>query len=267
MCIAIYKQINHNISDRRLAEAHRANPDGCGLMWAADGEIHVIKGCFDFELFMSLFRKAYQEFGDRNYIIHFRTASASAIGDEFCHPFKVNGDLWFVQNGNLYEYTDYYGRGRNDGKSDIQRFNDEILRRLPAGFLGKSRTRAIFEQYANENLSKFVFLDTLGRVCIINEEAGEWQDGIWYSNGGIDNYVGYGYSGAYYYNPGDIRHKGGLMSVQMLGENRKYWNQCPSCLGWYRDLDGMCGGCQTLVELREYTGDLIRPWILKEPIK
>ena len=256
MCLIILKTINKNISDQRLGEAHAANPDGCGIMWAADNQIFWLKGVWDFDLFRKCFNNCYREFGDRNYIIHFRTASASAIGTEYCHPFMVNENLAFMQNGNLAEYSDWFPGRKQDGKSDIQRFNEEILRRLPAGFLADTDTRNKLERYASENHSKFIFLDSLGEISIINESAGEWIDGIWYSNGGIDNYVGYGYSGAYYYNAGDIRHKGGLMSVEMLGENKHKWAQCKSCQGWFRKeklVYGVCSGCWTLKELYEYT--------------
>ena len=264
MCLIIWKQINHYISDQRLAEAHAANPDGCGIMWAADNQIHWLKGIWDFELFISLFNKCYQEYGDRNYIIHFRTASASDIGKDFCHPFEVNKNLAFMQNGNLFEFSDYFPGRKQDGKSDVQRFNEEILKRLPADFLMRNKSRQALERYNAECFSKFIFLDNHDNITIINESAGEWINGIWYSNGGIDNYIGYGYSGAYYYHPGcrmgflqyEIRHKGGLMNVEMLGDNKKKWVQCESCQGWFRRenlIQNNCSGCRTYKELCQET--------------
>ena len=249
ICVIIWKQINHYISDKRLREAHNANPDGCGIMWAADNKIFYKKGLWDFKQFLHEFHECYRLFGDRDFVLHFRTASASAIGNEYCHPFFVSDTLTFMQNGNLFEFM--YGKG----KSDVQRFNEEILQRLPTGFLGDGNIRNKLERYAKESFSKFIFLDNNNRIEIINEGAGEWRHGIWYSNGGIDNYVGYGYSGAYYYNEEDIRHKGGLMSVQMLGGNKIKWEQCEKCKGWFRRERlsmGICAGCWTLDKLRSY---------------
>ena len=60
-----------------------------------------------------------------------------------------------------------------------------------------------------------VFIDPLGKT-IINEEMGEWSDGCWYSNGGIPGYTGYGYSGAYRYELGDVRHKGLMCGVEIV---------------------------------------------------
>ena len=253
MCVIIWKKANKYISGQRLREAHRANPDGCGIMWTAMNKICHVKGVWDFDAFLRGFNECYRQFGDRDYIIHFRTASASAIGDEYCHPFFVNENLAFMQNGNLYEYSDYFPGRKQDGKSDVQRFNNECLQKLPPNFLNTLFLRNQLVQYNRECMSKMIFLDSQGNIEIINESAGEWIDGIWYSNGGIDNYVGYGYSGAYYYNEGDIRHKGGLMSVQMLPEDkRKSWNQCPTCMGWFKNLEGNCSGCETYLELMSY---------------
>ena len=250
MCVIIYKPVEKYISDRRLREAHAANPDGCGIMWAAMGGLRFKRGLWDFSTFLREFNKCYRDYGDRDYIIHFRTASASDIGLEYCHPFFVNPGLAFMQNGNLYEFTDYFPGREKDGNSDVQRFNEEILQRTPNCL--DENFRQILERYASECLSKFVFLDNQGGIEIINESAGEWRKGIWYSNGGIENYIGYGYSGAYYYNPGDIRHKGGLMNVEMLGEHKRKWSQCEICQGWFGKSklnNNKCSRCLTYTNL------------------
>lgn len=250
MCVAIYQPMGTKLSAKRLSEAYRANPDGCGFMWVSDGMVISISGLYEFEFFWALYLRVFHSGVKTPFVLHFRTASASAIGKEYCHPFMVNENLAFVQNGNLYEFSDYFPGRKQDGKSDVQRFKDECLKRVDAPF--SSAFINILEKYSRECLSKFIFLDSSGKVTIINESAGEWQDGIWYSNGGIDNYVGYGYSGAYYYREGDIRHKGGLMSVRMLGGKRKSWNQCPTCQGWFKNLEGNCSGCETYLELMSY---------------
>ena len=87
---------------------------------------------------------------------------------------------------------------------------------------------------------------------------GEWVDGIYYSNGGIKNYTGYGYSGAYYYRPNDVRHPGGLISVRMFDEkDREKWAKCPSCQGWFRKekMDGVCSNCAIWLALLKFRKD------------
>src|SRR3989338_6137876 len=197
MCIASYKSKTGTITRKRLEDAYNANPDGCGIMWS-DVILHAEKGCYDFNKFCSLYSAVAQS-ADTDIIIHFRTASSGNISDERCHPFFLNNDLAFVENGNLFEFSNFFAKWQDD-KSDVQRFNEHILRRLPNNFLVNSYIRQALDEYCRRSLTKMIFMDNSGKVDIINESAGEWVDGSWYSNGGIKNYTGYGYSGAYCYN-------------------------------------------------------------------
>lgn len=243
MCLILWKPEGKTISHTRLAEAKQANPDGWGLMWA-DGVLHIIK-----DTDPDTFWGTYERVAHNGLVIHFRTASSGLISDESCHPFYVTPYLGFAENGNLFHFTDYFPGRVSDGRSDVQRFNDEVLKRVPSLLVGK--TRYLLEEYAHANFSKFVFLDDRGNVKIINEAAGEWRGGVWYSNGGIDNYIGYGYSGAYYYRPGDIRHKGGRISPAIFpAERRENWGQCHVCEGWYYHLHGTCLDCNIYLDLK-----------------
>ena len=102
---------------------------------------------------------------------------------------------------------------------------------------------------------RIIFMDSLGSVEILNEEAGEWLDGCFYSNGGIKEYIGYGYSGAYYSRPEETRHKGGMISNRLMAQSRwNNWHKCESCEGWFTTLtNGICSSCQTLKKLEEWT--------------
>ena len=244
------------ISKDRLREAYNANPDGCGFMWKSDLNVEHFKGCWDFDQAHSIYEML-EDFGV-SFVVHFRTASSGSISEENCHPFYVNDKLAFVENGNLYEYSDYFGDKHKDNKTDIQRFNDDVLKKLPDGFIHVPNIRKALEYYCKRKQVKMIFMNSNGTVDIVNEVAGEWVDGCWYSNGGIKNYIGYGYSGAYYYNKGDVRHKGGLFSVQMLPEERrKDWSRCPECLGYFKDLDSICSDCVSWGELLKMRGGTV----------
>lgn len=196
------------------------------------------------------------DFFDFDVIIHFRTASSGQISNESCHPFFVNENLAFVQNGNCYEFGGSFPGRKPDGLTDIQRFNNEVLKKLPDNFLSHFRIRKALEYYCANNFCKMIFMDNLGKVTIINEQSGKWVDGAWFSNYGIDDYIGYGYSGATYYQSNDIRHKGGLVTVQMFESWRRLkWGRCDSCLGYYRNEDlreNVCQGCECLDDLMKF---------------
>ena len=246
MCLAIYIPPGRYVPIKRLKKAHKANPDGWGFAWISGGRLHARKSTW-FDGFLNDYRMRMNDIR----LIHFRTASSGKIDIWACHPFFVNPSLAFVENGNLPEFAD-----GTDGLTDIQRFNKQVLRRLPDGFLHTPEIRQALEKYCAESCVKMIFMDSAGRVDIVNESAGEWVNGCWFSNGGIENYVGYGYSGAYYYRPDEIRHKGGLLSVQMFPEDRRQnWAQCSACKGWHpvaRVTEGVCGGCGTLQQLKGF---------------
>ena len=260
MCVAIYIPPKGNITRDRLFECYTANPDGFGLMWSTDNELRIHKEVSDFERFYTYFLILYKT--GRNFVVHFRTASSGSISDENCHPFLVNNCLGFVENGNLYEFTNYFYRQRFDGQTDIMRFCQDILQCLPHNFLHRSDIRNALEQYCISNYTKMVFMENTGHVEIINETSGEWVDGCWYSNGGIKNYTGYGYSGAYEYKSDDCKHKGGMISQWLFPAGRRSnWFKCRECNGWFdnghlvfRPKLGkiVCNNCKIYLDLKVY---------------
>lgn len=263
MCVCILKTKNGNITEERLKQAYNANPDGWGILY---------DGNYDFIPYDKAFWNSFIEFEDyyyeanryyeNNLIIHFRTASSSGFGKEFCHPFFVNENLAFVHNGNLFHFSSAFkNTNKRDNKTDTIRFNEQILQKLPENFLDDSKIFSALNSYCIDQNSKMIFMNNKGKVWILNEESGEWKDECWYSNRGMNNYEGYGYSGAYKYYKGNIRHKGGLPTVQLFSEYRRMkWFYCNCCNGWYsifneRNLTRyglICNSCKKYYELKEF---------------
>lgn len=241
MCLIVYQPPGQRVPIERLREAHKANPDSWGFMWA-DGTFLMDSKSTEFSLFENTYKVMTTTFPDAPFVIHFRTASMGQITKEACHPHRINDELAFVHNGNLFHFSDYF---YTDRRTDSQRFCD---------WLKKNWCPAIvpdIERYCVANYSKMVFMNSQGQVWICNERAGMWENGCWFSNGGIEHYVGYGYSGAYPYAPGEVRHKGGLISVQgYSGE----WVQCEKCNGWFKNINKLCEDCETYVTLSGNTG-------------
>lgn len=270
MCICILKTKSGKIAADRLRQAYTANPDGCGLLKSSKlSKLYIYKGNFSFERFFGIF-SLMNNIGylagniNNNIIMHFRTASSAGFGEKYCHPFFVNDDLAFVHNGNLFHFSSAFkDTDKKDEKTDTIRFNEQILQKLPSNFLAIKAIRERLENYCKDQNSKMIFMDSDGKATIINEESGEWKDGCWYSNRGMDNYSGYGYSGAYKYEEGDVRFKGGLPTVQMFTEeSRKNWFKCKCCDGWYPNhknkkfnTGDLCYGCVQYFNLKRYCHD------------
>jgi hypothetical protein len=72
-------------------------------------------------------------------------------------------------------------------------FNETILKMIPNNFLNNTAMIAMIKEYIG-NGSKLAFLNTKHEITIINESAGVWDDGVWYSNSGYKatKYFDYG---------------------------------------------------------------------------
>jgi len=103
MCIAIYKPYDKDLIYDQLKIIHKSNPDGCGFMtWVEhgiNGLVVMVKGLMDFDKFWNVYSKTISNI-NHDFVLHFRTASASNISREDCHPFYVNENktLAFVKH-------------------------------------------------------------------------------------------------------------------------------------------------------------------------
>ncbi len=249
MCIIIYRPAGATIPESDLRYYHKANSDSWGLMWATGGHLQIQTGEGDYAAFHKALRLVRGAV-----VVHLHTATTGGVttGREGgIQPMRVNENIGLVHNGNFFEFSPIFGKGYPaDGLSDTARFNRDILRRLPGNFLHDAKRMLALKDYVLDNFSKVVLMDSTGRICILGEEMGKWADGCWYSNYGIRQYGGFGFSGLYYYEAGQRRHKGGLPNPGILSGN---WVQCPVCLGYYLDLQGNCESCRKYLALKEWT--------------
>ena len=167
------KSANKKINKATLRRCYDANPDGAGFMYAEDKQLHVKKGYFTFKEFY----KEYRPHGDKQVLIHFRIKTHGPINKDNCHPFLVNSGLGFIHNGIISGYG-------SNSKSDTIEFNESILQKIVA----KHGNNSLFDDPMVELIenvigySKLVFLDRHGNYTIMNENKGNWNDGVWYSN-------------------------------------------------------------------------------------
>lgn len=179
MCIAIYKPKGKKIHRDVLEECFRMNRDGAGFSFhdpEAEYPVALKKGYFTFNDFW----EAYEKFSQSQKlacIIHFRVATHKNVDGRNCHPWRVSSDLVFIHNGTIPGMT------KDDSLSDTGNFCamlDLLMQEAPTYY--KTPEFKWFISNAIGGNNKLIFLDKDGDHIIINESAGVWKDGCWFSN-------------------------------------------------------------------------------------
>ena len=174
MCIIAIQPKGIKIKENILRNCWESNNDGAGIMYVENNKIIVQRELHDFNEFMRIKRNADKTNG--NIVIHFRIATSGGINEKNLHPFKVNESVYFCHNGILDIDVP-----ANSPINDTQIFNNYFMKGLPVDFVNNSSTMQLLE-YSIGTRNKFVFLDITGQFHILNERAGRWDNGIWYSN-------------------------------------------------------------------------------------
>jgi predicted glutamine amidotransferase len=183
MCLIAYNPNGKILDKDRLHTAFKNNRDGAGFMWREqDGRIETTRGFMDFdEVWMWV-----ETLKDTAYSLHFRFRTRGARTEEQCHPFEILNnekdgmDLVMMHNG-TFSVKSF----SNDERSDTQIFADILHNELrdwsdPSDiFLAPVVDRM---ERAIGGGNKLVFMGSKGKDVILNEEAGFWDHGIWFSN-------------------------------------------------------------------------------------
>ena len=223
MCIIAVQPKGKKISRKTLQNCWDNNNDGAGLMYSVNGEIIVKKELHSFDKFMQ-----YKNDADKhnvNIVIHFRISTSGGVNLLNCHPFKVNNNLHFCHNGMLDIIVP-----KNSTINDTQIYNNTILRNLPKNWQRNNAIIQLVEQSIG-NRNKFVLLDEVGMFYIINEGAGNWDSGCWYSN------TSYQYS---YSNVITSNYYTKVKATKIYS----YWDELEA---WDKEtpkIDNQCSGCR-----------------------
>lgn len=195
MCLAVYKPAGLDIPEKNLRAGFENNNDGCGLCWAADGQLHVERGMLTWDAFYGLYQQASQY----PMLIHFRKATHGKKNEENCHPFLFNdGELALIHNGVLPI------KCAEEGFSDTWHFVHKVLEPIV-----KDRGVPIDDQAlswfirVSIGTDKVAIMNKAGEVVIFNEEKGNWEDTdgpegkkgkVWFSNYSFRSYNNTNYS-------------------------------------------------------------------------
>ncbi|GIJ49376.1 hypothetical protein Val02_62620 [Virgisporangium aliadipatigenens] len=216
------------------------NPDGHGFAIVADNELIVQRG-MDAEDMILAFDDARRRHPDGPALFHSRYTTHGRTAVDNCHPFPVAGDgrTVLAHNGVLPANVQ---PGKGDLRSDTRIAAEDYLQGF--GSLRLRRTRQRLEKWMTPH-NKMVILTVDRRfkdnAYILNEDAGIWNGGIWYSNDGylLDDW-------AHYYGWDDER--------LLIGDGRAECVHCRTqvdtlardcwCCGMCFDCDNPDGTCQ-----------------------
>lgn len=218
MCLAIYKPQNKKVLRHEMETAWESNDDGAGFAYPHNGKVIIEKGFFKFDKFW----KALKPHMDKPMAIHFRWSTGGKTDETNCHPFKIDDKLAMIHNGVIssVQITD-------ETKSDTNVFVSDYMAPIH-----RANPNFIYTEYGKRTLqaiigngSKLVFINKRGEPVIINEEKGEWQEGVWYSNNSHKELkIRYtNYSNGYAYSPygSTYQYQPKATSTEVLGKRNK----------------------------------------------
>ena len=175
MCLAIYQPIGKSVPENHLESGFKNHGDGCGIAWAEGGKLHVKRGVhMKFEEFLEWYNQVKQY----PCLIHFRKSTSGKIDEANCHPFIFNeGKLAAIHNGvlnikcNDKDFSDTY--------HFITLVLDPLVRKYHIPINDCSLNYLICTSIGSDKLA---VMDGNGKTYIFNEEKGNMDEGVWYSN-------------------------------------------------------------------------------------
>jgi len=247
MCIAILNTKQTTLKKQLLKNCWENNGDGAGMLYIDnDNQLKVFKEMKNFNTFYNKYIDVRQKYGKRNIVLHFRISTHGKINETNCHPFLVDDDLGFVHNGMIYNAP------TSKDYSDTYMFNETMLKKFKPGFEHDEIVLDLLADYIGMG-SKLVFLNSNDEWAIVNEEAGHWNLGCWFSNSSykqVNNWVDFG---------GIKKSKSSYKSPTPTFDRTFHWTSnenyisahqshyCMNCdmmLSGVKELeDGMCAWC------------------------
>lgn len=203
MCLLTFLPENVEPNTTALGFGSVTNDDGHGWAIVIPDENRILIGkSLDAETAIAEFAAARALHLDGPALFHSRFATHGLENITNCHPFRVNGDPRTVVAHNGVLPADSQPR-KGDPRSDTAILADTMVNRF--GHPRRHRTRRRLEEWMGRG-NKLVFLSVDPRMrthgLILNEKAGKWDQGIWYSNDGYCQPRSYS-SGYYHYNHWD----------------------------------------------------------------
>jgi predicted glutamine amidotransferase len=185
MCLLWTQTADTNFSDELLADFYTRNRDGAGFMWAKEGKLHYRKilpaNAAEFIEFYNTYCRGVEGAG------HVRMRTHGDINLSNCHPYEVFGfddgsedemPMLLMHNGILHT-----GNQKDTSRSDTAHYIDDYIRKL----LGSDPALAFsaeFKEIIGKHIgqNRFVLMNHLGEMAVINKYQGVEFNGAWLSN-------------------------------------------------------------------------------------
>ena len=184
MCLLILKTPGNALKEEEMAQAFRINGDGAGFGWWSPVKKNYFmkKGFFNFDSFLAAYRE-HVRLEDKA-VVHFRIGTHGAKNENNCHPHYIGG-MWIMGHNGVISDVKTEG----DDSDTVAFYKTELQPFMAMAAVKPENKYKLMDKDVIEKLhnrigsfNKLVFMNQDGEHIIINEKAGHWNDGNWYSN-------------------------------------------------------------------------------------
>lgn len=173
MCVITLLQPQQKLDKQRFDKMWTFNPHGGGLMYAKNGELQILKSQ-DRQEFWGLLKLA-EEDAQSPIGVHFRISTSGKVDIDNCHPFLVNEGVALMHNG-ILPVTVPKKSLINDTQIFIKRYLQDL------DFNLKNKALMMYLGRSIGDYNKFLLMDKLGNVEILNPDVWKDDDGLLVSN-------------------------------------------------------------------------------------
>ena len=170
MCLIAYNPTGTMLDRAVIHTANEINSDGIGVMSAAG----VVK--FMGKRKGKKLRRYLQTVlvpQSLPYAVHFRYATHGAVNEDNCHPFAIPDGRGYLMHNGVISWCGYDAH-----KSDTAVFTSMLDDFTHSRDIAMRNELAKLIGYG----SKLCIMDSDYQFSLVNEDAGEWISGVWYSN-------------------------------------------------------------------------------------
>ena len=174
MCIAIVIPEGATVNKDYLHNGWCGNSDGGGFAYVRNGKVKIVNSLMKWKTWEDAYYTAREANPDSPFLVHFRIRSAGSNTADNTHPYPLKTGA-VIHNGTLTgSGADWY-RGPSDTAKFVEKFGEHL-----------TYDNVLSKKLAMEaaiGYNKLAFLFNNGKFVIVNEDAGHWDAGVWYSNG------------------------------------------------------------------------------------